>query len=139
MMQTYISHSIQDTEALAARIAATLRGGEVILLEGELGAGKTAFVKGLAKALGVTDTVTSPTFTLLNEYQGTRLTLYHFDLYRLAEGEAEELGFEEYYHAKDAVCCIEWNRDPIDNVICIKADYVADEPNARRYQWEEKQ
>ena len=135
-MKEFISHSIQETDALAASFASRLQGGEVILLEGELGAGKTAFVKGLAKALGVVEVVTSPTFTLLNEYQGTRLKLYHFDLYRLAEGEAEELGFDEYYHRKDAVCCIEWNRDPIDDVIRIEADYVPDDPCLRRYRWQ---
>lgn len=135
-MKEFISHNIRETNALAASFASRLQGGEVILLEGELGAGKTAFVKGLAKALGVAEVVTSPTFTLLNEYQGTRLKLFHFDLYRLAEGEAEELGFDEYYHRKDAVCCIEWNRDPIDDVIRIEADYVSDDPCSRRYRWQ---
>lgn len=137
MTSTFVSHSLADTNAFAATVAATLHGGEVILLSGQLGAGKTAFVKGLALALGVTDTVTSPTFTLFNQYAGTTLRLYHFDLYRLGEGEAEELGFDEFYFAPDAVCCIEWNRDPLvgGKVIHIDADYVEGDPDARLYRW----
>ena len=136
----FLSHSLTDTYSFAATVAATLHGGEVILLQGQLGAGKTAFVKGLALALGIADTVTSPTFTLLNQYQGTQLKLYHFDLYRLGEGEAEDLGFDEFYFAPDAVCCIEWNRDPLQGgkVIRITADYVEGAPQCRMYRWEQE-
>ena len=77
----YVSESESDTYKIAADFAATLSGGEIVLLSGELGAGKTAFVKGLAAALGIDDEVTSPTFTLMNVYYGS-LTLYHFDVYR---------------------------------------------------------
>jgi len=134
---TIYSKSVQDTYAAAAKLAATLQGGEIILLDGDLGAGKTTFVKGLALALGVRDMVTSPTFTLFNQYQGDKLKLYHFDLYRLGEGEADELGFDEFIGALDAVTCIEWNRDPqVGKVITVSAKYALDDPNGREYSWQ---
>ena len=105
----FISRSIQDTQTLAAAVAGQLKGGEVILLSGRLGAGKTAFTKCLAKSLGVKDTVTSPTFTFMKSYKG-RLNLYHFDMYRAGdEDELYELGLEEYLYA-GGVCVIEWNK-----------------------------
>lgn len=138
MQYTYLSHNVQETYRIAASLAQCLAGGEVLLLDGDLGAGKTTFVKGLALALGVEDTVTSPTFTLMNEYHGTRLTLYHFDLYRLGEEGAEEMGFDEYFHQEGSVCCIEWNKS--DNywgkVIRIRAEYVEGDADMRRYSWQ---
>ena len=113
----YFSHGLEDTACLAQKVAERLNGGEVILLNGQLGAGKTAFTKCLAKSLGVKDTVTSPTFAFMKEYSG-RLPLYHFDLYRVAdEDELYELGLNEYLYM-DGVCVVEWNkfedvRDPI--------------------------
>ncbi|MDE6551223.1 MAG: tRNA (adenosine(37)-N6)-threonylcarbamoyltransferase complex ATPase subunit type 1 TsaE [Clostridia bacterium] len=105
----FISRSIEDTQTLAAAVAGQLKGGEVILLSGRLGAGKTAFTKCLAKSLGVKDTVTSPTFTFMKSYKG-RLNLYHFDMYRAGdEDELYELGLEEYLYA-GGVCVIEWNK-----------------------------
>ena len=90
----FISKSLEDTFLLASHIAKQCNGGEIILLNGDLGAGKTTFTKGFAKALGITNAVTSPTFTLMKTYYG-RLRLYHFDMYRIIdEGEVEELGFE---------------------------------------------
>lgn len=112
-----LSRSEKDTFAIAKRVADRLKGGETILLNGDLGAGKTTFTKGLALALGVTETVTSPTFTYVKEYEG-RLPLYHFDMYRVADAdEVYELGLEEYFY-KDGVVVVEWNkfddvRDPI--------------------------
>lgn len=104
------SCSVEDTYAFAAETAARLGGGEIILLGGGLGAGKTTFTKGLALALGVKREVVSPTFTLVREYEGERLKLYHFDLYRITcEEELEELGLDEYF-APDAVTVIEWNK-----------------------------
>lgn len=104
------SRSVEDTYAFAAETAARLGGGEIILLGGGLGAGKTTFTKGLALALGVKREVVSPTFTLVREYEGERLKLYHFDLYRITcEEELEELGLDEYF-AHDAVTVIEWNK-----------------------------
>lgn len=104
----YISETAEKTEELGFNLAKELHGGEVILLNGELGAGKTTFSKGLARGLGITDTITSPTFTLLNTYQGNELKLYHFDMYRLTKGSDSDYGFDEYYGLTDRVCLIEW-------------------------------
>lgn len=119
----FVSHSVKDTYAFAKKVADKLKGGEVIILRGDLGAGKTTFTKGLAKALGVEETVTSPTFTYVKEYYG-RLPLYHFDMYRVADAdEVYELGLEEYFY-KGGVVVVEWNKfddvkDPL--VIDVKA------------------
>lgn len=103
----YISESLEDTQEIAQRIADTLVSGDVLCMYGDLGAGKTAFVKGLAKGLGVDDHITSPTFTIVNEYFG-RLKLYHFDVYRIADpDEMYEIGYEEYVYG-DGVSVIEW-------------------------------
>lgn len=105
----YISHSLEDTAFLAKKIADNLKGGAVILLNGELGAGKTAFTKCLAQCLGIEEVVTSPTFTFMKEYKG-RLTLYHFDMYRVIDAdELYELGLNEYLFM-NGVCVIEWNK-----------------------------
>lgn len=116
---------------MAEKIARTLRGGEVIVLSGELGAGKTAFTKALAAALGVKETVLSPTFTMVKEYKGENLGLYHFDLYRIEDAaELEELGLDEYF-SSDAVTVIEWNKldfsDFPGKVIEISIDYISPE------------
>ena len=127
----YLSSSLRDTKTLAEKIARTLRGGEVIVLSGELGAGKTAFTKALAAALGVKETVLSPTFTMVKEYKGENLGLYHFDLYRIEDAaELEELGLDEYF-SSDAVTVIEWNKldfsDFPGKVIEISIDYISPE------------
>ena len=107
-MASIISHSPAETFALGETIAATLRPGDVLALCGDLGAGKTHFVKGLAAGLGVASSVTSPTFTLIHEYPGGRLPLYHLDFYRLdIEDDALRIGFEEYLDA-GGVLAIEW-------------------------------
>ena len=106
-MKVYESRSADDTARIAAELAANLKGGEFIAMYGDLGAGKTAFVQGLARALGVTRHVTSPTFTIVNEYEG-RLALYHFDVYRIADpDEMYEIGYEDYLDA-GGVCIVEW-------------------------------
>ena len=107
--QRFITNSPEETEALGARLAGALEPGAVVAFTGDLGAGKTAFVRGLARGLGVQDRVTSPTFTIVNEYEGGRLPLFHFDLYRL--GSADELfdiGWEDYL-ARGGVCAVEWS------------------------------
>ena len=104
----YVTRSSEETFELGKTFAEKLSGGEVVLLNGELGAGKTTFTKGVAEGLGIKDIVTSPTFTLMNEYDG-RLKLYHFDMYRLSVGGDVEMGFDEYYGDKKGVCFIEWN------------------------------
>lgn len=104
----YITRSVAETEALGERLGKTLTGGEVLAYEGELGMGKTAFTRGLAKGLGFTGRVTSPTFTIVNEYEG-RLPLFHFDLYRLAdEDELFDIGWEDYL-ARGGVIAAEWS------------------------------
>jgi tRNA threonylcarbamoyladenosine biosynthesis protein TsaE len=105
---TTTTHSERETAALGRELGATLSAGDVVLLVGDLGAGKTAFVRGLAEGLGVDrDEVSSPTFTLMQEYRGGRLPLFHVDLYRLDDPrEIEDLGLDEI--AEDGVLAIEW-------------------------------
>ncbi|PFA68729.1 tRNA (adenosine(37)-N6)-threonylcarbamoyltransferase complex ATPase subunit type 1 TsaE [Bacillus sp. AFS015802] len=100
-----ITASPEETGRFAENLAAHLRPGAVLTLEGDLGAGKTTFTKGLAKGLGVTKTVNSPTFTIIKEYRG-RLPLYHMDVYRL-DDSFEDLGFDEYFEG-DGVTVVEW-------------------------------
>ncbi|MGE7907740.1 tRNA (adenosine(37)-N6)-threonylcarbamoyltransferase complex ATPase subunit type 1 TsaE [Peribacillus sp. NPDC094092] len=101
----WISQNEEETARFAHELAQKLSSGDVLALEGDLGAGKTAFTKGLAKGLGVTRMVNSPTFTIIKEYMG-RLPLYHMDVYRVSESE-EDLGFEEYFDG-DGVTVVEW-------------------------------
>jgi tRNA threonylcarbamoyladenosine biosynthesis protein TsaE len=103
-----VTNSEEETAGVARELAATLKAGDVVLLSGNLGAGKTAFVRGLAAGLGVDpEEVSSPTFTLVHEHRGGRLTLYHADLYRLEKVATEELGLEEM-GVSDGVLAIEW-------------------------------
>ena len=105
----FVSDSVEQTEALGARLAGALGPGAVVAFTGDLGAGKTAFIRGLARGLGVPGRVTSPTFTIVDEHEGGRLPLFHFDLYRL--GGADELydiGWEDYL-ARGGVCAVEWS------------------------------
>ena len=126
-MPTHITHSEQETITVARDLGATLGAGDVVLLSGNLGAGKTAFVRGLAEGLGIDPAgVSSPTFTLLHEYRGGRLTLYHADLYRLEGTGTEELGLEEA-GASDGVLAVEWPdrfRRPPEKSILIQIDIV---------------
>ena len=113
-MQTFISSSPAETERFAAEFAKTLRGGEVLAFRGGLGMGKTAFTRGLAKGLGCTDRVTSPTFTIVNEYLGGRLPLFHFDMYRLPDSDALfDIGWEDYLD-RGGVCAVEWSEQVED-------------------------
>jgi len=103
-----ITSSADETEKAAERYAAGLKRGDCVALSGSLGSGKTTFVKGLAKGLGIREVVKSPTFNLLHVHSGARLALYHFDLYRLEESDLEELGFTEYIFETDGVAVLEW-------------------------------
>ena len=104
----FISNSAAETIAAGARVAAAAKAGDVFGLVGDLGAGKTQFVKGFVQAIGSTAEVTSPTFTLIHEYPGGRCPVYHFDLYRLDSADAVvRLGFDEYVDG-DGICIIEW-------------------------------
>ncbi|MGM0754458.1 MAG: tRNA (adenosine(37)-N6)-threonylcarbamoyltransferase complex ATPase subunit type 1 TsaE [Bacillota bacterium] len=100
-----ITTSPEETGAFAEKLATYLRPGDVLTLEGDLGAGKTTFTKGLAKGLGISKTVNSPTFTIIKEYRG-RLPLYHMDVYRL-DDSFEDLGFDEYFEG-EGVTVVEW-------------------------------
>jgi tRNA threonylcarbamoyl adenosine modification protein YjeE len=108
--KAFASVSVGQTEQFAFDLAKKAKGGEVYLLNGEMGAGKTVFAKGFARGLGVADNVTSPTFAIHNIYKGG-LTLHHFDFYRLDEKEAEQLGLDEFFGDKNAVCLIEWGEN----------------------------
>lgn len=107
----YLSNSVAETEAIGAALARRLSPGAVVAFTGDLGAGKTAFVRGMARGLGVEERVTSPTFTIVNEYEGGALPLFHFDMYRL--GSADELfdiGWEDYL-GRGGVCAVEWSEN----------------------------
>ena len=108
VMTTFESHSAAETIAFGQRLAGDSRPGDVVALHGELGAGKTCLVKGIARGLGVTQDVTSPTFTIVHEYRGGRLPLVHVDLYRLdTPQQVVAIGIEDYFDG-EAVTVIEW-------------------------------
>ena len=120
----HVTNSPAETEALGESLAGQLEPGTVIAFTGDLGAGKTAFVRGLARGLGVRERVTSPTFTIVNEYEGGRLPLFHFDMYRL--GSADELfdiGWEDYL-ARGGICAVEWSENVSDALgnDCLRVD-----------------
>ncbi|AGC69599.1 putative ATP/GTP hydrolase [Thermoclostridium stercorarium subsp. stercorarium DSM 8532] len=122
-MFTVISESEADTVRFGEKIAAKLKKGDIIALTGDLGTGKTAFVKGLARGLGVAEYVTSPTFTLVQSYKGRDVSLHHFDVYRISdEEEMFEIGFNEYLYEND-ICVIEW-ADLIKNLIPPRAIWI---------------
>lgn len=106
---TYITHSAQETVDLGEKIGSLLKSGDVIAMTGTLAAGKTTITKGIAKALGITGVVTSPTFCLISEYEGTKMPLYHMDVYRL-DGPEDfiNLGVEDMLDG-DGVCIVEWS------------------------------
>lgn len=108
MKRVFETFSLEETQKLGEELALELKAGDVIALNGDLGAGKTAFTQGLARGLGVEDYVTSPTFTIMNVFEG-RLPLYHFDVYRISDpDEMEAIGFEEFLYG-EGVCVIEWS------------------------------
>lgn len=116
MNEQFIANSVEDTEKYAEQLGKSLNGGEVLLLCGEMGAGKTHFTKGLAKGLGIDDVITSPTFALHNIYYG-RLILNHFDFYRVEDpDEVAILGLDEFFYDKNAVSAIEWSSNIADLV-----------------------
>ena len=106
MNYKYTSRSVEDTLQLAENLESEKFPGMVICLNGELGSGKTMFVKGFAKALGIDETITSPTFSLVKEYPNGEMPLFHMDVYRLDDGN-DEFGLSDYLN-QDAVCIIEW-------------------------------
>lgn len=131
-MKKIISESPEATAEFAYSFAKTLKSGDVVCLDGDLGVGKTAFVQGLAKGLGIDDYISSPTFTIVNEYDAP-IPLYHFDVYRIGDSEEMyDIGFDEYIFG-DGVCVIEWSANISDILpekryeITINKDYSKNE------------
>lgn len=107
----FITNAPEETEALGEKLAKLLRPGTVLAYLGDLGAGKTAFTRGLARGLGCRETVTSPTYTIVNEYLGGRLPLFHFDMYRLTSSDdLWDIGWEDYLD-RQGVCAVEWSEN----------------------------
>ena len=126
-----VTNSAAETRALGEKLASRLKPGDVVVLEGELGAGKSELARGIAKGLGVTETVTSPSFTILNVYESGRYPLYHFDWYRLeSEEELYELGMDEYLGG-DGIAVVEWAErcpDAVpENVLRIRLEVTGGE------------
>ena len=131
----FLSTSPAQTEAFGAQFAQTLRPGTVIALRGDLGAGKTAFTRGLARGLGITEPVTSPTYTVVNEYLTGRLPLFHFDMYRLhSSDELFDIGWEDYLD-RGGVCAVEWSEnvaDALSGAVTVGLARVDGQENSRR-------
>lgn len=120
----YETKTTAETELIGENLGKLALPGDIIAFDGDLGAGKTAFTRGFARGLGIGQAVTSPTFTIVNEYEDGRLPLFHFDLYRLGgEEELFELGFEEYFY-RGGVCLVEWSS--------VAWDFLAELPGLRR-------
>ena len=118
----YITNSPEETEKVGAALGKILNPGTVLAYRGDLGAGKTAFTRGLARGLGYNEPVTSPTYTIVNEYLGGRLPLFHFDMYRLASSDdLWDIGWEDYLD-RNGVCAVEWSEnveDALENAILV--------------------
>ena len=129
------THSADETQALGAKLAKLLQPGDVIAYFGNLGAGKTALTRGIAQGLGITDIVTSPTYTIVNEYLTGRIPLFHFDMYRLGSSdELFDIGWEDYL-ARGGVCAVEWSEnveDALQGAIRVTIEKDPSEPDTRR-------
>jgi tRNA threonylcarbamoyladenosine biosynthesis protein TsaE len=126
----FITHSPEETERLAQALAALLQSGDIIAYRGDLGAGKTAFTRGLAKGLGCREQVTSPTYTIVNEYLSGRLPLFHFDMYRLASSDdLWSIGWEDYLD-RGGVCAVEWSEnvaDALENALWVTVESLGED------------
>ena len=118
----FLTNSPEETEKVGAALGNVLKPSTVLAYRGDLGAGKTAFTRGLARGLGYTEPVTSPTYTIVNEYLGGRLPLFHFDMYRLASSDdLWDIGWEDYLE-RGGVCAVEWSEnvdDAMENAIWV--------------------
>ena len=127
---TYTTHSPAQTEALGAALGRVLMPGTVIAYRGDLGAGKTAFTRGLARGLGYAEPVTSPTYTIVNEYLGGRLPLFHFDMYRLrSSDDLWDIGWEDYLD-RGGVCAVEWSEnveDALEDALTVTIEKLGEE------------
>ena len=127
------TNSPEQTEALGAHLAQRLKPGTVIAYRGDLGAGKTAFTRGLARGLGITEPVTSPTYTIVNEYLSGKMPLFHFDMYRLSSSdELFDIGWEDYLE-RGGLCAVEWSEnvdDALENALWVTIEKTGE--NSRR-------
>ena len=129
----FITHSPEETEKIGEALAKSLQPGTILAYRGDLGAGKTAFTRGLARGLGCKETVTSPTYTIVNEYLGGRLPLFHFDMYRLASSDdLWDIGWEDYLD-REGVCAVEWSENvqvAMENAVTVTIEKLGE--NTRR-------
>ena len=125
----FITHSPEETERIGEALAKRLQPGTILAYRGDLGAGKTAFTRGLARGLGCKETVTSPTYTIVNEYLGGRLPLFHFDMYRLASSDdLWDIGWEDYLD-REGVCAVEWSenvQDAMENAVTVTIEKLGE-------------
>ena len=125
----FITHSPEETEKIGEALAKSLQPGTILAYRGDLGAGKTAFTRGLARGLGCKETVTSPTYTIVNEYLGGRLPLFHFDMYRLASSDdLWDIGWEDYLE-REGVCAVEWSenvQDAMEDAITVTIEKLVE-------------
>ena len=126
----FITTTPAETEAVGAALAAKLSPGAVIAYRGDLGAGKTAFTRGLARGLGIQDPVTSPTYTIVNEYLGGRLPLFHFDMYRLhSADDLFDIGWDDYLE-RQGICAVEWSEnveDALEDPLTVTIEKTGEE------------
>lgn len=126
----FITNSPVETEHVGQQLGKVLQPGSVIAYTGDLGAGKTAFTRGLARGLGCSETVTSPTYTIVNEYLSGSMPLFHFDMYRLASSDdLWDIGWEDYLD-RGGVCAVEWSEnvaDALDGAIWVRIEKIGDE------------
>ena len=126
----FMTTSPAQTEQVAEKLGKVLKPGTVLAYEGDLGAGKTAFTRGLARGLGATDMVTSPTYTIVNEYLSGKMPLFHFDMYRLSSSDdLWDIGWEDYLE-RGGVCAVEWSenvKDALENPIIVRIEKLGDE------------
>ena len=126
----FITHSPAETESVGYALGKALPSGTVLAYEGDLGAGKTAFTRGLARGLGCTEPVTSPTYTIVNEYLTGRMPLFHFDMYRLRSADdLWDIGWDDYLD-RGGVCAVEWSenvREAMDSAICVRIEKLSED------------
>ena len=126
----WITNSPEETEKIGQALAKVLQPGTVLAYEGDLGAGKTAFTRGLARGLGATEMVTSPTYTIVNEYLSGRMPLFHFDMYRLASSDdLWDIGWEDYLE-RGGVCAVEWSEnvaDAMEGAITVRIEKLGED------------
>ncbi len=136
----FITHSPEETEKIGETLAKKLQPGTILAYRGDLGAGKTAFTRGLARGLGCDELVTSPTYTIVNEYLGGRLPLFHFDMYRLASSDdLWDIGWEDYLE-RGGVCAVEWSEnvaDAMEDALTVTIEKLGE--NTRRITIEGRQ